>query len=42
MGPFIGLDIGQPDPPPEPVDAKTEAFVQERLKDLLDAFAPTR
>jgi hypothetical protein len=39
-GPYIGIDLGQPDPPPPPVDRDTEAFVQERLKEIFDALAP--
>lgn len=40
VGTYIGIDVGEPDPPPPPVDPKTEAFVQDRLKDLLNALAP--
>lgn len=42
LGPYIGIDVGEPDPPPLPVDATTDAFVQDRLNDLLDALAPAR
>ncbi|HWU81684.1 MAG TPA: hypothetical protein VN158_16660, partial [Caulobacter sp.] len=40
LGPYIGIDVGQPDPPAPPVDRETEIFVQARLKEIFDALAP--
>jgi hypothetical protein len=39
LGPYVGIDVGEPDPSPPPVDPQTEAFVQQRLKEIFDAPA---
>ncbi len=39
LGPLIHFDVGEPLPPPPPADPATEAFVDQRLKEVLDALA---
>lgn len=39
LGPLIHFDVGEPLSPPQPADHATEAFVDQRLKEVLNALA---
>lgn len=39
-GPYVGVDVGEPAPPPEPASEATEAFIRARLEELFHALAP--